>query len=472
MEIVRAVLVLALAVGVAVLVLALAAYMWPPVKPYGEALPYITVKNTSKGIQLGAFDYSNIKPKAAYIYVNGRLAGSVNGEGWSGVYVKCGDYVEVLFQYDGFNRKVAGRIGCSKPLQRGLATPIAQTWTSKNALEAISALDSLGVNITATCRERGYTWGWLAYPVFYINNFAAQYIEYKTDTAWYSGKKQITVDPGGAYSVTGIFRAYKMPSYGFTVGDYVATREVQMTFDVVISRCDGPYCSTLGYVSVDGAKYLVANCTYVVSKVVTTVEDTYSVLNKIDPTAIYDFVAINNATGATYHITIVYYGDKAARVIASRLGYGGVNPAPGSMDLTGCVDTPIGYKLCGPLIAGYIGMEKLEKVVNQNGYTLNDTLNEMRRAFAEIDYFDKTYGSPYVERQYTHHYTYVDFVLKGKEFKPGRVTVEGAWLAVPGVFRGLASGGWDMFSNYLRTVWTNATAGAGSAAPPYVFTVG
>jgi hypothetical protein len=172
MEIVRTVLVLALAVGAAVLMLALAAYMWPPVKPYGEALPYVTFKNTSKGIQLGVFDYSNIKPRAVHIYVNGRLASSTSGEGWSNVYVKCGDYVEALFQYDNFNRKVAGRIGCSKPFSAMSVGGVVLDPASVKIVESFHAsngyLDSMGLPAKAylVCENTGpHVWD-LRYKVF------------------------------------------------------------------------------------------------------------------------------------------------------------------------------------------------------------------------------------------------------------------------------------------------------------------
>jgi hypothetical protein len=172
MEIVRTVLVLALAVGVAVLVLTLAAYMWPPVKPYGEALPYVTFKNTSKGIQLGVFDYSNIKPRAVHIYVNGRLAGSTSGEGWSNVYVKCGDYVEALFQYDSFDRRVAGRIGCSKPFSAMSVGGVVLDPASVKIVESFHAsngyLDSMGLPAKAylVCEDTGPSVWDLRYKVF------------------------------------------------------------------------------------------------------------------------------------------------------------------------------------------------------------------------------------------------------------------------------------------------------------------
>jgi hypothetical protein len=136
--------------------------MWPPVKPYGEALPYVTFRNTSKGIQLGVFDYSNIKPRAVFIYVNGRLAGSTSGEGWSNVYVKCGDYVEALFQYDGFDRRVAGKISCSKPL-KGLSSyvsaypdPIAvKLIEAYNAANGYLDITGLPVKLTMSCVDTG-----------------------------------------------------------------------------------------------------------------------------------------------------------------------------------------------------------------------------------------------------------------------------------------------------------------------------
>ena len=121
----QAVLVFALAAAVAVLILASAGGMFPSVKPYGEPMPYVSFKNTSRGIQLGVFDYAGFVPKAAHIYVNGRYAGSARSfskEGnavgaWTDVYVKCGDWVEALVQYDGFQKKLEGRVRCSKPLE-------------------------------------------------------------------------------------------------------------------------------------------------------------------------------------------------------------------------------------------------------------------------------------------------------------------------------------------------------------------
>ncbi|AFA40173.1 hypothetical protein Pogu_2146 [Pyrobaculum oguniense TE7] len=120
----REVIVFAAAAAVAVLILAYAGGLFQPVKPYGEPLPYLTFKNTSRGIEVGVFDYAGYAPRAAHIYVNGRYAGSAASfvsvgdvvEGWTGVYVKCGDFVEVLVQYDGFQKKFAGQVRCSEPL--------------------------------------------------------------------------------------------------------------------------------------------------------------------------------------------------------------------------------------------------------------------------------------------------------------------------------------------------------------------
>ncbi|ABP51020.1 hypothetical protein [Pyrobaculum arsenaticum] len=154
MEILKAAVLLAVATAVAALMLYAFGH-WPKALPYGEVMPYITFRNTSKGVEIGLFDYSGAAPAAAYIYVNGKPAGA--GKGWTGVYVKCGDRVEALIQYgnspDGrFQRKLEGVVSCSKPLS-ARASPSGINPASLKLIEAFSAangyMDIEGIPIEA-----------------------------------------------------------------------------------------------------------------------------------------------------------------------------------------------------------------------------------------------------------------------------------------------------------------------------------
>ena len=155
MEIVRVVLLVAVSTAVAALML----YVfggWPKALPYGEPMPYITFKNTTRGIQLGVFDYSNA-PVTAHIYVNGRYAGS--GRGWTDVYVKCSDYVEALFQYDGLSRRVAGRVECGRPLTppggAGIRQATVKLIEAYNAMNGYVDVTGLPVRLYLQCDTRG-----------------------------------------------------------------------------------------------------------------------------------------------------------------------------------------------------------------------------------------------------------------------------------------------------------------------------
>mgnify|MGYP001627045123 CR=1 FL=1 len=149
--------VLIFAVSAAVAVLILASVSFPPVKPYGEPLPYIAVRNTTKGVQLGAFDYSGLQPRVAHFYVNGRYAGS--GAGWADVYARCGDYVEALFQYDGLSRRVAGRVECGRPLTppggAGIRQATVKLIEAYNAMNGYVDVVGLPVRLYLQCDTRG-----------------------------------------------------------------------------------------------------------------------------------------------------------------------------------------------------------------------------------------------------------------------------------------------------------------------------
>ncbi|MEM1926990.1 MAG: hypothetical protein QXR64_08080 [Pyrobaculum sp.] len=157
--------VLIFAVSAAVAVLILASVSFPPVKPYGEPLPYIAVRNTTKGVQLGAFDYSGLQPRVAHFYVNGRYAGS--GAGWADVYARCGDYVEALFQYDGLSRRVAGRVECGRPLTPPGGTRIRQAPVklieAYNAINGYVDVTGLPVRLYLQCDTGG--------PHIYYNRY-------------------------------------------------------------------------------------------------------------------------------------------------------------------------------------------------------------------------------------------------------------------------------------------------------------
>ena len=241
MEIARVVLVLAMAVAVAALML----YVfggWPKALPYGEPMPYITFKNTTQGIQLGVFDYSNA-PVTAHIYVNGRYAGS--GRGWTDVYVKCDDYVEALFQYNGFAKKVEGRISCSKPL-RSSVKAVTTVFGSRTALEAIAAFSSLGIEITTECVERvdrrynSYVYTY--YPVFNISSRNSIIIEYQTGGLRFVATgvgSYIRVDTGGVNTFRGFLRSYTHPPYGYTISDFQASRNLPVNF--IVKNIDTKY---------------------------------------------------------------------------------------------------------------------------------------------------------------------------------------------------------------------------------------
>ncbi|MGC9119686.1 MAG: hypothetical protein ACP5I3_11985, partial [Thermoproteus sp.] len=92
--------------------------------------------------------------------------------------------------------------------------------------------------------------------------------------------------------------------------------------------------------------------------------------------------------------------------------------------------------------------------------------NDLKNAMATQDAYDAIYGSPAVQLEsQTRTETWVEVVVN-KKYVGNETDIGATWLAVTGVFRGLSAGGWDMFSNFMKTVWVN-----GTTAPPYMITV-
>ena len=472
-----------MAMAVAVAVLMLYAFgSWPKALPYGEPMPYIAVRNTTKGVQLGAFDYSGLQPRVAHFYVNGRYAGS--GAGWADVYARCGDYVEALFQYDGLSRRVAGRVECGRPL-RTMAGGGVAVFGSRTPLEAEATISSLGIRITTACVERVsrtsptryiYTY----YPVFYVEAKSAMFMEYQTGLARYTAAgagSKIKIDPGGANAVYGTFRSYVHPPYGYSISDYQGTRDVAMNFivsvtdyrEVDLGGFVAAYVSTKGYVEMDGVRYELATCEYSVSATVwrvTVASDLYEV-NSLEPDAVYE-VLIISPNGSVYRQTFAFYpNDQALRITTSKVQ----QTPPG---VTGfCVNVNISgtnYKMCGyGLSETLVAYTRYIRAAKKVGINEDQVYDEIRKSMAMGEGYDKIFGNPwdikYVGKIY-HTETDVDLHVS-KRVRPGGLSEDFAWVALPGIFRGLTVGGWDLFLGRAPNKFV-----LNSPAPPVIVTFG
>ncbi|MEM0464983.1 hypothetical protein [Pyrobaculum sp.] len=463
MEILKAAVVLAVATAVAALMLYAFGY-WPKALPYGEPLPYIALRNTSKGVEIGLFDYSGAAPATAYIYVNGKPVGA--GKGWTGIYAKCGDRVEVFVQYgnspnDRFQRKLAGQVSCSKPLKSS-AVSGNFTLMSRNAIEAEAALTSLGIKIGARCKEiatqSGARYYQVMYPVFYITSVNSEFMEYQAGMSRYSAVgsgSAITIDPGGANNVLGVFRSFIHPPYGYTVSDYIGTRNVPLNFyvpvvdykEVILGSTVVAWVSTEGYVELDGARYKIAECRYVVST--TTTKITYSAdvydVKTLEPDAVYE-IFIQTPAGNVYRVTMAFYpGDKAATFIASRASTMPVGRPLGTIrDKDGKEYKVYVSPNLGEIIDVFKRMVNLAENLNLNPDQIQQ---EIAKAAEKGEGWYNTYGNPYnVTYRGKTYYDEVHVTINvNKRVKPGGVSTEYTWIAVPGVFRGLSNGGWDLF---------------------------
>ncbi|MCX8136725.1 hypothetical protein [Pyrobaculum aerophilum] len=476
MEIVRVVLLVAVSTAVAALML----YVfggWPKALPYGEPMPYITFKNTTRGIQLGVFDYSNA-PVTAHIYVNGRYAGS--GRGWTDVYVKCGDYVEALFQYNGFARKVEGRISCSKPFKSTAAGGVV-VFGSRTPLEAEATFSSLGIEITTQCVEKqtvsGTKYIYTLYPVFYVRSKKAMFLEYHAGLNRYatSGLNAVLrIDTGGVNTLRGVFRSYIHPPYGYSVSDYAGSRNTQMNFvvemtdyqEIILGSYVLAYASTKGYVEIDGARYELATCRYQVSSTVTRVvyEDDWYDVNLLEPDAVYEVFIISNS-GNVYRQTFAFFpNNKAMRITTSMVQ----NPQPSASGF--CADVNIGgdtYKMCGNDLPDALNAFT-RFIQSASGIDIGQIYNEMKNVIATGEGYDKTFGDPweYIYRGKTYREEIFVNIHISKDLRPGGMAQDFAWIAMPGVFKGLTAGGWDVFINMAPN-----KAILNSTTPPIVLTV-
>ena len=457
MEIVRVVLLVAVSTAVAALML----YVfggWPKALPYGEPMPYITFKNTTRGIQLGVFDYSNASV-TAHIYVNGRYAGS--GRGWTDVYVKCGDYVEALFQYNGFARKVEGRISCSKPLRSSAVTTV---FGSRTALEAIAAFSSLGIEITTECVERvdrrynSYVYTY--YPVFNISSRNSIIIEYQTGGLRFVATgvgSYIRIDTGGVNTFRGFLRSYTHPPYGYTISDFKASRNLPVNF--IVKNIDTKYHSesgyffyfrsTKGYVEIDGEQYELATCEYTDVKVkIRRVAYTYRWIdiNTLDPDAIYE-VLIVSPSGNVYRQTFAFYPNNTALRITTTK----VEPPP-SIVMGTCANVEIGdvtYTMCGSNLGdAFTAFQRFVDSARKTGMNVTAVYNEMKNAIAAGEGYDKTFGNTVQVTRRIGEVTniYVEVILS-RDVKTDSLSKGFTWIAMPGVFKGLTAGGWDVFIN-------------------------
>lgn len=464
MEIVRVVLLVAVSTAVAALML----YVfggWPKALPYGEPMPYITFKNTTRGIQLGVFDYSNA-PVTAHIYVNGRYAGS--GRGWTDVYVKCGDYVEALFQYNGFARKVEGRISCSKPLRSSFVTAVPTVFGGRTALEATAAFSSLGIEITTECVERVYqqynAYVYTYYPVFNIFSRNSIIIEYQTDGLRFVASgvgSYIRIDTGGVNTFRGFLRSYIHPPYGYTISDFQASRNLPVNFIVKnintkysYEIIDGAYyhyyfISTKGYVEIDGEQYELATCEYTdVSVIRKRVAYTYQWMDisTLDPNAIYE-VFIVSPSGNVYRQTFAFYPNNTALRITTTK----VEPPPPIVMGT-CANVYIGgetYTMCGSNLEDALtAFLRFIDSVRETGMNVTAVYNEMKNAIAAGEGYDKTFGNTVQVTRRISEGTkiYVEIILS-RNVKTDSLSKGFTWIAMPGVFKGLTAGGWDVFIN-------------------------
>lgn len=489
--------VLIFAVSAAVAVLILASVSFPPVKPYGEPMPYVSFKNTSRGIQLGVFDYAGYTPKAAFIYVNGKYAGSVsyfsrhnNTVGaWTGVEVKCGDWVEVLVQYEGFQKKFEGRVRCSEPLKASAATGVVY-FGSRTPLEAEAALASLGIEITSSCKEvrtgRG-TYYYTLYPVFYIRARNALFLEYQTGLDRYAaagGRAVITIDPGGVRTVYGTFRSYIHPPYGYTLSDYIGSRNVQMNFVVESAGAQtvslsplGPhfvYISTKGYVEIEGVRYEIALCKYNITERVVWETETYSLYDakQLEPDAVYEVFIIGQDGKTVYRQTMAFYpGNKAMRVTTSK-----VNADPDTVRKNYAKATmtfPDGskYEVYGNNLKDALNafLDRFYPTTYNSNLDPYQVLNDIKNTFNRGEAYDKIFGNTWniaYLGERTERRAYVDLQIT-KHIKPGGISAGFEWIAVPGVFKGLTAGGWDVFINMAPN-----KAVLNSTTPPITLMIG
>lgn len=446
MEIVRVVLLVAVSTAVAALML----YVfggWPKALPYGEPMPYITFKNTTRGIQLGVFDYSNA-PVTAHIYVNGRYAGS--GRGWTDVYVKCGDYVEALFQYNGFARKVEGGVSCSTPIMKLQGGQFV--YMSRNSIESMVALGvEVPITITAECYfllRDGYYVGY--YPVFYIRiDPKAVFAEYKVDSLRYTGRF-ITIDPETTnVYIPGVLRLSVYPPYGYSTTDYIGSREFPLAFRVY--ELGDPFI-TKGYVIVDGNQYEVAYCRATISTYQEVKTYNYTMVsqevNRKEPNAIYE-VFVKKPDGSVYRVSFIFYPGDVLSVVSSKVG---------NIEVSGNSITIGQYQVYGDANLG-TALALADNILRKRGTSLGNVITEVVESG---DFVDKTYGSLYTVTVTTNTYTkkmivsHVDAFVRWYShpyFKIFKV------YTISGIFRGLSNGGWDLFlTRYgLEKIVVNST---------------
>jgi hypothetical protein len=173
---------------------------------------------------------------------------------------------------------------------------------------------------------------------------------------------------------------------------------------------------------------------------------------------IYEFPVRNNITGATYRVTLAFCsGDTGVRVTVTRLGYN--LPIP-QADIA---------KTLGPYVVygtqdAWEGLSRLLNVAQNTGVSPVEIYEDLKKAFERANAFDKQYGGGSraskwdsvrpVKRE-------MDvFMFTKSESKAGNATEGATWFAIPGVFLGTSAGGWDMFADYLKTVWINGTRSA------------
>ncbi|MEM4792836.1 MAG: hypothetical protein QXS00_07950 [Pyrobaculum sp.] len=493
----REVIVFAAAAAVAVLILAYAGGLFPPVKPYGEPQPYLTFKNTSRGVEVGVFDYAGYAPRAAHIYVNGRYAGSAasfarQGDAvgaWTGVYVKCGDFVEVLVQYDGFQRKFEGRVRCSEPLKSFGGGGVVY-FGSRTPMEAAATLSSLGIEITTSCKEVEIQRGWasyvdMLYPVFYIKARNAMFLEYQTEYDRYTEAGPgavITIDPGGARTIRGFFRSYIYPPYGYTLSDYQGSRNANMSFIVEVigtyiynyGSFLVQYTSTKGYVEIDGVRYEIALCKYNITERIVWETETYSLYdaNQLEPDAVYEVFIIGQDGKTVYRQTMAFYpGNKAMRVTTSKVDADPDAVRKNYVKATMTFPDGSKYEVYGNNLID--ASNAFRDRFYPTTYNLNldhyQVLNDIKNTFNRGEAYDKIFGNTWnimYLGERTERRAYVDLQIT-KHIKPGGISAGFEWIAVPGVFKGLTAGGWDMFINMApNKVVINSTS------PPIVLTLG
>jgi hypothetical protein len=331
----------------------------------------------------------------------------------------------------------------------------------------MTALDTLGVDITANCGN--------PYPVFTIVNKGALWIEYAPTNGYrYVSKSAVNVPFYSAGVLNGTLRAYKMPPYGYTVADFVATRLVKLDFVVTEKRVDNPDGTYdmiyTGYAVIEGEPNKLAECVYHYATVLKIDKITFTSWDRVDPEMLYEFDVWDHETGSTIRYTVaVYPNESAIRVTATNLG-----PVPNGSTTNQALVLPLDNQT-KIYLARYTDINEAQKafdiinrVAMKKGISTAAVAEEVIRTLRTLPAIDKTYGDvPAIFKNEESVYYSYKTILLGKQFKSGGVTIEGGWLAVPGVFRGLSAGGWDLFANYIQKVYANVTA-----APPYVFTVG